>query len=47
MKSADILKKLGWETLQNRRYDLKKSLMIKVMKGEISQHLIELFKTKI
>ena len=47
VRSTDILKNLGWETLQNRRYDLKKRLMIKVMKGEAPQYLIDLFKTKI
>ena len=35
------------ETLQNRRYDLKKRTMIQVMKAEAPQYLINLFKTKI
>lgn len=47
VRSADILKNLGWETLQNRRFDFKKRLMIKVVKGEAPQYLIDLFKTRI
>ena len=46
VRSFDILKILGWETIQNRRFDFKKGLMIKVVKGEAPQYLINLFKSK-
>ena len=42
LRSGDILKNLGWKTLQNIQYDFKKRLMIKVMKViEVPQYLIE------
>ena len=46
VRSADILKNLRWETLQNRRFYFKKRLMIKIVKGEAPQYLINLFKTR-
>ena len=38
VRSAEILKNLGWETLQNRRFHFKMRLMIKVVKREAPQY---------
>ena len=46
IRSTDILRDLGWENLESRRYDLKKRLVIRVMKGEAPQYMIKLLKTK-
>ena len=45
-RSTDILRDLGWENLESRRYDLKKRSVIRVMKEEAPQHMTSLLKPK-
>ena len=45
-RSCDILLKLGWLSLDKRRYNHKKKLMSKIMNGRAPKYLIDLFRPK-
>ena len=46
VRSKDILANLEWETLENRRYNLKKKFMFKVMNGRAPEYIKDLFRPK-
>ena len=46
VRSKDILANLEWETLENRRYKLKKKFMFKVMNGQAPEYIKDLFRPK-
>ena len=46
VRSCDILADLGWETLEKRRYRLKKSMMTKIMNRKAPKYLEDLFRPK-
>ena len=46
VRSKDILANLEWETLENRRYNLKKKFMFKVMNGRAPKYIKDLFRPK-
>ena len=46
VRSKDILANLEWETLENRRYNLKKKFMFKVMNGRAPEYIKDLLRPK-
>ena len=44
VRSTDILATLGWETLEKRRFNMKKKLMTKIMNGKAPKYLEDLFR---
>ena len=46
VRSKDILANLEWETLENKRYNLKDKFMFKVMNGRAPEYIKDLFRPK-
>ena len=46
VRSSDVLASLKWETLEKRRYNLKKNFMVKIMNDKAPKYMKDLFNKK-
>lgn len=47
VRSSDILASLNWDTLEQRRYSLKKKFMIKTLNGKTPEYIQQIFERRV